>query len=451
MRAAVVTGIAAWLAIAPSVAGADMPHATCPESVGVSSERLQALDRAMQSLVAEGRAAGVVTYVARAGRIVHIGAHGLADREAGIEMRPDTVFRMASQTKAVTSVAAMMLVEEGRLALDQPVARYLPSFGALTVAVPGLPSGSGSAERVPARRPVTVRDLLTHVAGFSYGEGALTGRFWKEIGVVGGYYADRSETMSTLVEKMATVPLDAHPGERFVYGHSTDVLGVIIETVSGLSLDAFFRTRIFEPLQLRDTHFYLPPAERQRLAAVYRHQNGRLVPADGPLPVDTQGHFVDGPRVNFAGGSGLVSTARDYGRFLQMLLNGGELEGVRLLSPKTVELMTLNHVGTRFADAVPQRQGFGFGLGFAVLLDPGQSGVYGSVGSYGFAGAYYTTYWVDPAEDMVSLLMVQLRPPSDPGLQTTFRDLVYQSIVAPARSNGVSDIDDHRYRCPAER
>ena len=438
--------LATLLALWPFAAAAEIPRALCPESVGISGERLQRLDSAMQALVDQGRAAGVVTYVARAGRIVHIGAQGAADREAGMAMREDTIFRMASQTKAFTSVAAMMLVEEGRLALDHPLSRYLPEFASPAVAAAPQVPGNGATQRVPATRPIMIRDLLTHTAGFSYGETPLTGPDWKKAGVVGGYYADRPETMGELVGKMASVPLDAQPGERFVYGHSTDILGVVIEKISGVPLDEFFRRRIIEPLQLHDTYFYLPASKEGRLAAVYRSEEGHLSRSEGPLPLDTQGHFVKGPRVNFAGGSGLVSTARDYGRFLQMLLNEGELEGVRLLGPKTVELMTINHVGHLFSDAVPQRKGLGFGLGFAVLLEPGQSSVYGSVGSYGFAGAYYTTYWVDPAEQMISMLMVQLRPPSDPGIQTEFRNLVYQSIVAPAPEE-TTEAADPRYRC----
>jgi CubicO group peptidase (beta-lactamase class C family) len=293
------------------------------------------------------------------------------------------------------------------------------------VAVPG--EGS-SVDIVPARRAITIRDLLTHTAGISYGEGPGQDQ-WKAAGIQGWYFADRDEPVSAVVDRMAALPMDAQPGERFVYGYNTDILGVVVETVSGMTLAEFFEKRITGPLGLEDTRFYLPPGQTDRLAAVYAAKDGGIERATDPRL--GQGHYVEGPRVAFSGGAGLLSTARDYGRFLQALLDGGELDGVRLLSPKTIELMTVNHVGPRLAQAWDDRHGMGFGLGFDVVVDLGEYARHGSLGAWGWGGAYHTTYWVDPKEDLVALLMTQLRPAGDSDIQRTFRALVYQSIVGP--------------------
>ena len=415
----------ALLLVAPVLGAEALTPATTPESVGLSGERLQRLRTVMQEYADRGRVAGVVTYVARNGRVAHLEAAGMADIEAGREMRTDTVFRIASQTKALTSVAAMMLVEEGRIGLADPIARFLPAFEKTTVAVPGDDS---SVKVVPAARAITIHDLLTHTAGISYGEGPARDR-WKAAGIQGWYFADRDEPVSAVVERMASLPMDAQPGERFVYGYNSDILGVVVEKVSGMTLAEFFEKRITGPLGLEDTMFYLPPAQKDRLAAVYAAKDGGIVRATDPRL--GQGHYVEGPRVGFSGGAGLLSTARDYGRFLQALLDGGEIDGVRLLSPKTIELMTVNHVGPRLAEAWDDRHGMGFGLGFDMVVDLGEYARHGSLGAWGWGGAYHTTYWVDPKEDLVALLMTQLLPAGDSDIQRTFRALVYQSIVGP--------------------
>jgi CubicO group peptidase (beta-lactamase class C family) len=239
------------------------------------------------------------------------------------------------------------------------------------------------------------------------------------------YFADRDEPIAPIVERLATLPFDAQPGEKYVYGFSTDILGAVVEKASGLSLDEFFRTRIFEPLKMRDTHFFLPPEKRERLATVYAAgEGGRLRRA--PNPQRGQGDYVDGPRKAFSGGAGLLSTASDYARFLQMLLNGGELDGVRLLGPKTVELATSNHVGTLFNEGRT-----GFGLGFEVVEHLGRAGRPGSAGEFSWGGAYYTSFWVDPQEQLVAVFLSQLLPSGGLDLQGKFRALVYQSIVGP--------------------
>ena len=428
-RRHILVALLASLLVAPALR-AEAPPAATPESVGLSSERLQHLRAAMQRVVDEGRVSGIVTYVARNGRVAHLEAFGKADVEAGRPMQKDAIFRIASQTKALTSVALMMLVEEGKVGLADPVSRYIPAFAKTTVALapPAGAVASSPAAVVPAKRPITIRDLLTHTAGISYGSGPAQDQ-WKAAGIQGWYFADRSEPVSAVVERMAALPMDAQPGEKYVYGYNTDILGVVVEKVSGLTLAEFFQKRITGPLGLVDTQFYLPPAGKDRLAAVYAAKDGKIERATDPK--FGQGHYVEGPRVAFAGGAGLLSTARDYGRFLQMLLNGGEIDGVRLLSPKTVELMTVNHVGTLFAERGPSDAGRGFGIGFDVIEDLGETGRHGSVGAFGWGGAYHTTYWADPKEKMVVLLMTQLLPAGNSDLHARFRALVYQSIVGP--------------------
>jgi CubicO group peptidase (beta-lactamase class C family) len=394
-----------------------------PEQVGLSSERLERIDALMQEYVDAGKIAGAVTLVARYGRIAQLEGYSYADMESGREMAPDVVFRIASMTKAVTSVAVMMLVEEGRLSLSDPVSRYIPAFRNTSVAIRDEegPGESTGYTIVPAEREITVRDLLTHTSGISYGTGFVE-ELYKNAGLYFWYFADKQEPIGASMEKLAGLPFVAQPGERFVYGFSTDVLGYVVERVSGMNLAEFFQTRILDPLGMRDTHFYLPPEKRNRLAAVYSASEGALVRA--PDEGLGQGAYVDGPRASYSGGAGLLSTAGDYARFLQMLLGGGELDGVRLLGPKTVQLMTSNHVGDLYAEG-----DFGFGLGFEIVTDVGSAGRMGTPGAYGWGGAYYTLYWVDPLEGLLAVFMAQLLPTGGLDLQDKFRTLVYQAIV----------------------
>jgi CubicO group peptidase (beta-lactamase class C family) len=418
------------LALAP-LARAEAPAAVSPESVGISGERLARLRAGMQRFVDEGRVAGLVSYVTRGGRVVQHEAFGKSDVESGRPMTRDAIFRIASQTKAITSVAVMMLVEEGRIGLGDPVSRYIPAFEKTTVAVPP-PAGAVEGTPVsvvPAKRAITIRDLLTHTSGISYGYGPAAAQ-WKAAGIQHWYFADRTEPVAAVVEHMAALPMDAQPGEKYVYGYSTDVLGVVVEKVSGMTLAEFFEKRVTGPLGMADTRFYLPPAQKDRLATVYAAKDGKIERATDPKT--GQGHYVEGPRLAYAGGAGLLSTARDYGRFLQLMLNRGELDGVRLLSPKTVELMTVNHVGTLFAERGPADVGMGFGLGFDVMEDVGRNGRYGTAGAFGWGGAYHTNYWVDPSEKLVAVIMTQLLPATGSDLHARFRTLVYQAIVGPA-------------------
>ena len=419
-RSVLVWLLTAVLALQASAAAQGLPRAK-PEDAGVSSERLARLTRALDAYVDNGQLAGGVALVLRDGKVVYSHAFGQRDREAAAPMRPDTIFRIASQTKALVSVAVMMLQEEGRLVLTDPISRHLPEFKDTTVAVA---REGGGYDVVKAKRPITVRDLLTHTAGIGYGGGVANDR-WKAAGIEGWYFANRDEPIAATVSRMAALPFDAHPGERWVYGYGVDILGAIVERASGESLDGFLQARILTPLKMHDTHFFLPPSKRARLAVVYtRNGGGALEPAPAPGGMVGQGEYVDGPRKSFSGGAGLLSTANDYARFLQMLLNGGELEGVRILGRKSVELMTVDHLGD-----VAFRPGEGFGLGFSVVTDLGARGVPGTVGEFGWGGAYHSTYWVDPRERLVVLYFTQLIPAGTLDDYSKLRALVYQALM----------------------
>ncbi len=400
-----------------------------PGQVGIAPERLARITTTLKGMVDEGRLAGTVTLVARNGKVVYHEAAGRRDIEKNVPMTTDTLFRIASMSKAVTSVAIMMLVEEGRVHLDDPVSRFLPAFARTTVVVPP-PVGTATAQMairagtVPAARPVTIRHLLTHTAGISYGNGNPFEADYRSGNVIGWYFADKDEPIATTIDRLAALPMDAQPGDRFVYGFNTDILGVVVEKVSGLSLAEFMQTRIFTPLKMPDTSFYVDQARAHRLATVYGIAKAGAPIARAPEPGTGQGNYVVGPRKAYSGGAGLVSTASDYARFLQMLLNGGALDQVRLLSPKTVELMTSNHVGGLYLNGT-----LGFGLGFEITEHVGRSGRPGSVGEYGWGGAYHTEFWVDPVEKLVVVFMTQLLPATGSNAHMTLRQLVYSAIV----------------------
>lgn len=392
---------------------------------GFSVGRLARIDSFLDRAVARGEIAGAVALVLRDGQPVYERAVGWADRERGRRMRPDDVFRIASQTKALTSVGIMSLVEQGLIGLDDPVSRYISAFEHTTVA-----SRSDTGRVVsPARRRITIRDLLTHTAGISYGTDSLVAPLYaaKGLGPAAGwgwYTADKDEPVCATMERLATLPFVAQPGERWVYGYNTDILGCVIERVSGISLDRFLAARITEPLGMRHTHFYLPLEERDRLAVVYASSGDSQV-MRAPAGPRGQGEYVDGPRRSFAGGAGLLSTARDYARFLQMLLAGGALDGVRILAPHTVALMISNQVGTRYSTADE-----GFGLGFSVLERAGGNGRIESAGTFGWGGAYGSQYEVDPRERLVLVFMIQ-QLPNRSAVASRFSTLVYQALVEP--------------------
>ena len=403
-----------------ALAAEPLPRAK-PEEVGISSERLNRLTTTFQKYVDDGRLAGGVILIARQGKLAYLQSFGYRDREAKAAMQDDSIFRIASQTKALTSVAIMALQEQGKLLLNDPVGKYLPEFNETTVAVP---RAAGGYDVVKANRPITIRDLLTHMAGLNYGESGIAADKWKAAGIQGWFFADRDEPVGATVSRIAALPFEAQPGEKWIYGYSIDVLGAVVEKASGKKLDEYIRTTITEPLKMVDTQFYLPKAQKDRLTVVYSGEKLPVARVPNGSGREQQGAYVDGPRKSFSGGAGLLSTAGDYGRFLQMLLNGGELDGVRILGRKSVELMTADHIPGK-----PFREGQGFGLGFAIVRDVGERGAPSSVGEYGWGGAYHSSYWVDPKEKMVVVYLTQLRPAPQMEDQDKLRALIYQAIV----------------------
>ncbi len=301
-----------------------------PEELGFSAERLQRLTNIFQAYADDKKMAGSVVLVMRHGKLAYFNSFGKRDIEANAAMQNDAIFRIASQTKALVSVGIMMLQEEGKLLISDPVGKYIHEFNETTVAEP---REGGGYNVIKAKRQITLRDLLTHSAGVGYGYGLATDK-WKEANIQGWYFADRDEPVGATIARMAKLPMEAHPGEKFVYGYNTDILGVVIEKASGKSLDEFITSRILTPLGMKDTHFYLPQNKVNRLAAVYGAYTSKPLersPDSGGM--SGQGLYVNGPRKSFSGGAGLLSTATDYAKFLQMMLNKGTFRGFVFLRP----------------------------------------------------------------------------------------------------------------------
>lgn len=394
------------------------PSASAVAKAGFSAERLQRLDAAVEEQVRLQQLAGGIVYIARDGKPVHFKTYGRQDIENDKPMRADAIFRIASMSKALTSVAAMMLYEEGRFLLKDPVAKFIPAFANAQVAVAG-PDQSFTTEK--PRQPITIRDLLRHTAGMTYGSGPAAAAY-KAAGFKDWYLVGHDETLEQWVNRFAAMPLQGQPGEQWQYGYATDVLGRLVEVVSGMSLDRFIAERITGPLGMKDTSFFLPPEKAHRLANVYGLQGGKLTLQETAASSD----FVSsGPRKLFSGGAGLLSTTTDYARFLQMLLNGGVLDGTRLLAPKTVALMRSNHVGDKFRSI----DGDGFGLGFWVIQNPGTSGEVGSEGAFGWGSAYFPQYVVDPKERLIIIFMAQHRPAGNANLNQRIKVLSYQALI----------------------
>lgn len=410
------------LTLCPALAFAQAKPQTNPHTVlTADSSRLARLDGVLQEYVDKKQLAGVVALVLQDGRPVYERAFGWADKESNRKMTTDTIFRIASQTKAITSTAILILMEEGKLNLDDPVWRFIPTFRDTKVAV----KKDSGVEIVSAKRAITIRDLLTHTAGISYGTSPEVAALYEAKGLgpaagMGWYTADKDEPVGVTMERLGTLPFVAQPGEAYVYGYNTDILGAVVEKASGMPLDQFIRERITKPLGMKDTQFFLPATERNRLATVYGSKDGQAVRV--PEGAKGQGHYVEGPRKSFAGGAGLLSTARDYARFLEMTRNGGTLDGVRILSPRTVMLMRTNQSGT-----LHSQTGLGFGYGFQTTDRYGANGMDG-VGAYGWGGAYGTNYRVDPEARLTLVLMIQ-QLPNGTDIQRKFSTLIYQSLI----------------------
>ncbi len=389
-----------------------------PESVGISSERLKRLDGALKRLVDEGRLAGVVSLLARHGKVVHFSAAGKKDIRQPDALQKDSIFRIYSMTKPVTGVAMMMLYEEGKWRLDDPVSRYIPEFSKLRVHAGDNADGTPKLE--DARRSMTMRELMTHTAGLAYGLGAVNpvDRMYREARVL-----DSSRPLQEMIDGLAKLPLLAQPGTRWSYSIGVDVQGYLVSKLSGMPFDEFLRTRIFQPLGMKDTAFFVPKEKLSRLALVHgEDQTGKLTPPD-----ESRGDPTVVP-LGPSGGGGLFSTADDYLRFCQMLLNNGQLNGTRLLSPRTVAMMRTNHVLPEPLKTM--RPGTGWGMDFSVVMDAASAGEPYSDGSFHWYGIAGTWFWIDPVADFSFIGMMQhsnLRTASE--VHGLSRNLVYQAIV----------------------
>ena len=396
-------------------AHAGLPTAD-PESAGMSSERLARIRPAMQAYVDEGRLAGVMTMVARRGQVVHWDAAGMRDIEAGDALEPDDVFRIYSMTKPLTSVAIMILVEEGAVALDDPVSKFIPAFADVTVL-------TDDGERVTPDRPISIEHLLTHTSGLTYGffGDSPVDRIYNESG-----FFTRVEGLDDFARRVAALPLLASPGDRWNYGVSTDILGRVVEVASGQAFDAFLQARILGPLEMSDTAFVVPSDKRDRFTANYARPAGALQVIDSPV----DGQYTQPPRW-LSGGGGLTSTASDYIRFAQMLLQDGRLGEVRILQPETVRMMRAN----RLPDALVPIElgtflspGYGFGLGFAVVVDANASPEPDNNGVFRWAGAANTFFWIDPQAGLIGMVWTQFNPFAAYDIEREFQTLVYEAM-----------------------
>lgn len=418
----IAAGLALALLAVSAAFAADLPSAA-PESLGFSSERLARIGPAIKGEVEKGQYPGAVILVARKGRIVYFEAFGQLDPASGKPMTRDAIFRLYSMTKPYTSVAAMMLVEEGKLRLTDPLSRYIPAFAKLEVSVASADPLTGAVKytNIAADREITIQDLLRHTSGLVYA-GFTANAKVKELYTKEGVDW-RDVTPAEQIERIARVPLAHQPGSTFEYGLSTDVLGRVIEAISGMPLSRFLQERIFTPLAMTDSAFIVPKEKLGRLAQPFANDPATKTPIN-LLDVTV-------PQKNDAGGAGSVGTASDYARFLQMMINGGQLDGVRLLSPSTVNYMTADHLGdAKGAGAVALLPGMGFGLGFAVRREAGLFEVTGSAGEYFWAGAAGTGFYVDPKEELTCVWMTQ----GQPGMprrydRYLFKQLVYQAIT----------------------
>jgi CubicO group peptidase (beta-lactamase class C family) len=389
-----------------------------PSEASVSTERLARLDNVIQQYIDSGWIAGAIGFIARDSRVVYDKAFGYSDIENKTPLKKDDIFRIASQTKAITSVAAMMLFEEGKFLLDDPVSKYIPEFAHPSV-IDKFNEKDSSFTTVPAIREVTVRDLLTHTSGIDYaGIGSANMRAVYAKAEIPGGFGSEGLILGDKMKALGRLPLVHQPGEKFTYGLNVDVLGYLVEIWSGMSLDQFFHTRIFEPLGMNDTYFYLPQDKASRLVRVTTENRERKL-------VNAPDGFVGYPLVKgtyYSGGAGLSSTIMDYARFLQMMLNNGEYNGKRLLARRTVELMTSNQIG----DLMEGRNKFG--LGFEVTTERGMTQLGISEGSFSWGGYFGTTYWADPKERIVALLFIQQSPLRHGEIQSKFKAMVYQAL-----------------------
>jgi CubicO group peptidase (beta-lactamase class C family) len=414
--------VAGALLLGAAAFAQDLPSAP-PESLGFSPERLGRIAAVVQRDIDDKRIAGMVTLVIRHGQVAWFDARGSADREAGKPMQKDSMFRICSMSKPITCAAVMILYEEGKFRLEDPVSMYLPEFKNPKVLVK---AASGQTSTAPATREITIEDLLRHTSGLTYPWNADLGQAYDDAGVGDGL-SQYDGTIGDDVKRLATIPLLFNPGERFEYSLSMDVLGRLVEVVSGMTFDEFLRTRLFNPLGMKDTCFYPPADKVPRLATVYTYYDGKGLNRfpDTAIVEGTEHYTADypynGPKKLFSGGAGLNSTAMDYARFCQMMLDDGKLGGVRILSRKSVELMSHDQLGRIDRD-------HSYGLGFGVNGGKVPLAEIGTAGSFNWGGFYYTTFEIDPKEDMIIISMAQLHPTGGLALDQEIKILAYQAL-----------------------
>src|SRR5262245_49229605 len=416
LAVAAVASLSELRTVSAATSVRDLAAAT-PESVGVSSQRLRRIDEAMKRAVDEKRTAGVVTLLTRHGKVVHHNAVGVKDVRKSDAVQKDSIFRIYSMTKPITGAAMMMLYEEGKWRLDDPVSRHIPEFAKLQVFTGANADGSPNTE--PARRQMTMRELMTHTAGLGY---VLNAKNPVDQMIIQGRVLDTAAPLQTMIDKLGKVPLLAQPGTRWSYSIAVDVQGYLVEKFSGMKFDEFLRTRLFEPLGMKDTAFYVPQDKLSRLAQVHNDAQG------GGLVVDENRPDPKVVPLGPSGGGGLFSTAMDYARFTEMLLNGGQSNGVRILAPRTVEMMHTNYVNPEALKTMGA--GTGWGLGFQVVTDAAAAGVPESDGSYNWYGIAGTWFWIDPKEDFAFIGMLQSQNLGTARqIHAVSRNLVYQAIV----------------------
>lgn len=395
-----------------------------PESAGISSERLDRIDKMCEQEVAAGNLPGIVALVARNGKIVLWKAYGMADNREGRKLKRDDIFRIASQTKAITSTAVMMLWEEGKFRLDDPISKYIPGFKEPQV-LKSFRYSDTTWTTEPAKSEITIRHLLSHTSGIGYGVIDGDERFkmiYHKAGIIDAF-TTKNITIEENIEKLAKLPLHHNPGEDFTYSEGLDVLGYFIEIVSGMPFDEFLKTHIFDPLGMDDTRFYLPESKAGRLVAVQQKVDGKW--EKYPVTFYDTDYPVKGAKTYFAGGAGLSSTAKDYATFLQMYLNGGEYNGVRLLSRKTVDVILSNQIGNIWGDNSDTR----FGLAFELVTENGQNkGGLGSEGTFNWGGYFNTQYFADPQENITGIIMKQTQGPVNDVTGWKFRQMVFQTL-----------------------
>jgi CubicO group peptidase (beta-lactamase class C family) len=399
-------------------------RSVAPNGTGLASNRLQRITTVMNEHVAKGHIAGAIGLIARRGKVGYFETYGFQNKEANVTMRKDTIFRMYSMTKPITGVAVLLLYEEGKFFLSDPVSKYLPELGNLKVAVVDTDPQTGKKTRytVPAKREITILDLMRHTSGIDYRgpEDAEGKPIYERLGT-----NSLDQAVGEMVKKIGQAPLVHQPGAMWEYGLSMDVLARLVEVVSGIPYDKFLEERIFKPLGMVDTGYTVPSEKASRFSKLYAPAEG------GTIKLNTspaQDSYLK-PAINFGGGSQLVSTASDYLRFCQMLLNGGELDGVRILSRKSVELMSADHLGDMPRGSDLMGPGYGFGLTVAVNRGVGRSGAVGSTGEYFWGGAAGTRFWIDPNEQMIGIFMIQILPHTNLTYGTQFRQLAYPAIV----------------------